>query len=91
MMERLTGRIGKTVYYAQGKYYKETLACECDADDVRNILSKLADYEDLNATPLEIKNAFNEIENNQKQMQKYLGEMKEMLLKAAMGKTKDAE
>lgn len=91
MMERLTGRIGKTVYYAQGKYYKETLACECDADDVRNILQKLADYEDLNATPLEIKNAFNETENNQKQMQEYLGEMKEMLFKTAMGKTKDAE
>ena len=91
MMERLTWRIGKTVYYAQGKYYKETLACECDADDVRNILQKLADYEDLNATPLEIKNAFNEIENNQKQMQEHLDEMKEMLFKAAMGKTKDTE
>ena len=73
MMERLTGRIGKTVYYAQGKYCEETLECKCDADDVRNILQKLANYEDLNATPLGIKNAFNEIENNQKQMQEYLG------------------
>ena len=60
-------------------------------DNVRNILQKLADYEDLNATPLEIKNAFNEIENNQKQMQEYLGEMKEMLLKATTVETKNAE
>jgi len=85
MMERLTGRIGKTVYYAQGKYYKETLACECDADDVRNILQKLAEYEDLELTPSEIKEIFEEIHKtkevvhkNSEELHKEPDEIKEL-------------
>ena len=45
-MERLTKRIEQYVYYTQGKY-EETLPVEMETNDIRSVLKKLADYEDL--------------------------------------------
>lgn len=53
-MKRFTKRIGEHVYYTMGKY-EETLPAECESQDVRLILKHLADYEDLNLTPEEIR------------------------------------
>lgn len=44
-MERLVKRIGEYMYYTQGKY-PETIPAEMSRDDIRNVLRKLADYED---------------------------------------------
>lgn len=52
-MERLTKRIGAFVYYKKGKY-EETLPAECETQDVRDILSCLAAYEDTGLEPQEI-------------------------------------
>lgn len=53
-MERLTVEIAGHVYYTKGKY-PETIPAECESDDVRNILTRLAKYEDIDMTPEEIK------------------------------------
>ena len=47
-MERLTKRLGSngTVVFTQGKY-EETIPAEMTNDDIRAVLKKLADYEDL--------------------------------------------
>lgn len=52
-MERLTKRIGTFVYYTKGKY-EDTIPAECETQDVRNILSCLAAYEDTGLEPKEI-------------------------------------
>lgn len=52
-MERLTKRIGAFVYYTKGKY-EDTIPAECETQDVRNILSCLAAYEDTGLEPKEI-------------------------------------
>lgn len=52
-MERLTKRIGVFVYYTKGKY-EDTLPAECETQDVRDILSCLAAYEDIGLEPQEI-------------------------------------
>lgn len=44
-MERLTKRIESFVYYTQGKY-TDTIPAEMTKADIRNVLSKLAEYED---------------------------------------------
>ena len=44
-MERLTKRIASHVYYTQGKY-EETIPAEMETNDIRNVLKKLAEYED---------------------------------------------
>lgn len=49
-MERLTKRIDRSVYYTKGKY-EETLPSECEIRDVRNILYRLAAYEDTGLEP----------------------------------------
>lgn len=49
-MERLTKRIGENVYFTQGKY-ESTLPAECETQDVRNILHRLAAYEDTGLEP----------------------------------------
>ena len=49
-MERLTKRIGENVYFTQGKY-ESTLSAECETQDVRNILHRLAAYEDTGLEP----------------------------------------
>lgn len=49
-MERLTKRIGENVYFTQGKY-ESTLPAECETQDVRNILHRLAAYEDTGLKP----------------------------------------
>ena len=45
-MERLTKRIGQHVYYTQGKY-EDTLPVEMETNNIRSVLKKLAEYEDL--------------------------------------------
>lgn len=45
-MERLTKRIASHVYYTQGKY-EDTLPVEMETNDIRSVLKKLAEYEDL--------------------------------------------
>ena len=45
-MERLTKRIASHVYYTQGKY-EETIPAEMETNDIRSVLKKLAEYEDL--------------------------------------------
>lgn len=52
-MERLTKRIGNYTYYTKGTY-PETVPAECNAGDVRNILTRLAAYEDTGLEPNEI-------------------------------------
>ena len=52
-MERLTKRIDRSVYYTKGKY-EETLPSECEIRDVRNILYRLAAYEDTGLEPKEV-------------------------------------
>lgn len=53
MFERLTKRIGDHVYYTKGQY-EETLPAECTPSDVRNILNRVADYEDTGIEPQNI-------------------------------------
>lgn len=45
-MKRLTKRIKQYVYYTQGKY-EDTLPVEMETNDIRSVLKKLAEYEDL--------------------------------------------
>lgn len=45
MNSRLTKRIGSQVYYTKGRY-AETTPAEMDTKDVRNVLCKLAEYEE---------------------------------------------
>jgi NTP pyrophosphatase (non-canonical NTP hydrolase) len=52
-MERFTMRIADNVYYTKGKY-KETIPAECESWDVREIMKRLADYEDTGLEPQEI-------------------------------------
>lgn len=52
-MERLTKRIGEHVYYTKG-IYEDTIPSECESWDVRNILNRLAEYEDTGLSPEEI-------------------------------------
>lgn len=54
MIERLTKRIKDCVYYTKGQY-EETLSAECTPSDVRNILNRLAEYEDAGIEPQNIK------------------------------------
>lgn len=49
-MERLTKRIGENVYFTQRKY-ESTLSAEWETQDVRNILHRLAAYEDTGLEP----------------------------------------
>lgn len=53
-MERFTMRITDNVYYTKGKY-EQTIPAECESWDVREILKRLADYEDTGLEPGEIK------------------------------------
>lgn len=55
-MERFTMRITDNVYYTKGKY-EQTIPAECESWDVREILKRLADYEDTGIGPEEIKRA----------------------------------
>jgi hypothetical protein len=52
-MERFTMRITDNVYYTKGKY-EQTIPAECESWDVREILKRLADYEDTGLEPKEI-------------------------------------
>lgn len=52
-MERFTMRIADKVYFTKGKY-EETIPAECESWDVREILKRLADYEDTGLEPGEI-------------------------------------
>lgn len=52
-MERYVCRMGDYVYYTKGKY-PHTTAMECDSADVRNLLNRVADYEDSGLEPNEI-------------------------------------
>jgi len=52
-MERFTVRFNDKVFYTKGRY-PETIPAECESWDVRNILNKLAEYEDTGLTPDEI-------------------------------------
>ena len=45
-MGRLTTRIDDKVYYAKGKYSPTTLVAEMTAQEVRECMIKLAEYED---------------------------------------------
>lgn len=45
-MDRLTKRMAGHVYYTDGKY-EETVPAECETGDVRAILQRLADFEDI--------------------------------------------
>ena len=52
-MERLTKVLTKTVVYTKGKY-EDTTPAEMTTGDVRTVLKKLAEYEDI-GTPTELK------------------------------------
>lgn len=52
-MERLTKVLTKTVVYTKGKY-EDTTSAEMTTEDVRTVLKKLAEYEDI-GTPTELK------------------------------------
>lgn len=52
-MERLTKVLNKTVVYTKGKY-EDTVPAEMTTEDVRTVLKKLAEYEDI-GTPTELK------------------------------------
>mgnify|MGYP005946697187 CR=1 FL=1 len=52
-MERLTRVLTKTVVYTKGKY-DDTTSAEMTTEDVRTVLKKLAEYEDI-GTPMELK------------------------------------
>lgn len=52
-MERLTRVLTKTVVYTKGKY-DDTTSAEMTTGDVRTVLKKLAEYEDI-GTPMELK------------------------------------
>lgn len=52
-MEKYVYRIRDYVYYTKGKY-PHTTALECDSADVRNLLNRVADYEDSGLEPTEI-------------------------------------
>lgn len=52
-MERLTRVLTKTVVYTKGKY-DDTTSAEMTTEDVRTVLKKLAEYEDI-GTPTELK------------------------------------
>ncbi len=52
-MERLTEVLTKTVVYTKGKY-EDTTPAEMTTNDVRTVLKKLAEYEDI-GTPAELK------------------------------------
>lgn len=52
-MERLTKVLTKTVVYTKGKY-EDTVPAEMTTEDMRTVLKKLAEYEDI-GTPTELK------------------------------------
>lgn len=52
-MERLTKALTKTVVYTKGKY-EDTVPAEMTTEDMRTVLKKLAEYEDI-GTPTELK------------------------------------
>lgn len=52
-MERLTKVLPKTVVYTKGKY-EDTVPSEMTTEDMRTVLKKLAEYEDI-GTPTELK------------------------------------
>ena len=52
-MERLTKVLTKTVVYTKGRY-EDTTSAEMTTEDVRAVLKKLAEYEDI-GTPMELK------------------------------------
>lgn len=52
-MERLTKVLPKIVVYTKGKY-EDTVPAEMTTGDVRTVLKKLAEYEDI-GTPTELK------------------------------------
>lgn len=52
-MDRFTKRINEMVYYTKGRF-SETIPAECEGWDVRQILKRLADYEDTGLEPSEI-------------------------------------
>ncbi|HHX62149.1 MAG TPA: hypothetical protein GX707_15785 [Epulopiscium sp.] len=53
-MERLISRIKDNVYYPKGEYTPTTLCAEMTTSEVRECMSKLAEYEDLGMTPNEV-------------------------------------
>lgn len=54
-MDRLTTRIEDKVYYSKGKYEPTTLIAEMVVSEIRECMNKLAEYEDINLTPEQIK------------------------------------
>lgn len=52
-MERLTKVLTKTVVYTKGKY-EDTVPAKMTTEDMRTVLKKLAEYEDI-GTPTELK------------------------------------
>lgn len=52
-MERLTKVLPKIVVYTKGKY-EDTVPAEMTTEDMRTVLKKLAEYEDI-GTPTELK------------------------------------
>lgn len=52
-MERLTRVLNKTVVYTKG-IYEDTTPAEMTTEDMRTVLKKLAEYEDI-GTPTELK------------------------------------
>lgn len=50
-MKRLTERINDHVYYTKGAKYELTIPAECEPHEVRDILKRLAAYEDACYAP----------------------------------------
>ena len=61
-MDRFTSRIKEHVYYTKGKY-DASIPAECEVQDVRNILQRLAEYEDTGLDPEEINKIKENIED----------------------------
>ena len=54
-MERLTTNLNDTIYFAKGKYPPTTICAEMETWEVRECMTRLAEYEDTGLTPEEIK------------------------------------
>ena len=61
-LKRLTTRIEDKVYYSKGKYKPTTLIAEMEISEIRECISKLAEYEDIGLTPREIRELFGRLE-----------------------------
>lgn len=62
-MERLTRYVNGVLCYTKGKY-ENTLSCEMEDHEVKDVLKKLAEYEETGLTPTEI-NTLNDFTKNQ--------------------------